>query len=375
LVYLIDLLPKNFLKNRKVNMQSQSSTERVWNVLNGQIPDRVPVLMQNFQNVANLMGLPIGDFCRSAELMAEAHLAAWNRFQYDILDLENGTVALAEALGCEVEYPEMEPPHLLSPALNSLDEVDRLKPINPTRDGTLPQLILATRLVAERLKGQACIVGEADQGAFSLAAMLLGMEKLLVSLMDPSLSDKIHCLLEFCYQQVKSLALAQFDAGASFTQIGDSIAGPDVCSPKIYQKYACPYEKRLVKELAAKGVPLILHICGDSTRIISDMARTGAQMLEVDYTINAEKCREATQGRNVLVGNVDPSNVMTLNGPRVVIEACRTAIQTMGKQGWFILSTGCTLPATTPAENVEAMMEAARRYGRYGPEGLIVIKS
>ena len=38
--------------------------------------------------------------------MAEAQLAAWERFGYDVIDLENGTAALAEACGCEVEYPE-----------------------------------------------------------------------------------------------------------------------------------------------------------------------------------------------------------------------------------------------------------------------------
>ena len=44
--------------------------------------------------------------------MAEAQIAAWDRFGYDVIDLENGTAALAEACGCEVEYPEHEPPRV-----------------------------------------------------------------------------------------------------------------------------------------------------------------------------------------------------------------------------------------------------------------------
>jgi len=155
------------------------------------------------------------EICREHRLRAQ--VAAWKRFRYDVLDLENGTVALAEALGCQVEYPENEPPRLVASVLESLDDVDRLESLDPTRDGTLPELLQATRLVANGIEDRACIVGEADQGPFSLASMLLGMEKLLMAVVTPKLSGQIHCLLEFCYEQVKRLALAQIDAGADFT--------------------------------------------------------------------------------------------------------------------------------------------------------------
>jgi uroporphyrinogen decarboxylase len=87
-----------------------TSRERVARVLAGELPDRVPVLMQNFQNTAYLAGMTLAEFCRSGARMAEAQLAAWERFGYDIIDLENGTATMAEACGCEVEYPEHEPP-------------------------------------------------------------------------------------------------------------------------------------------------------------------------------------------------------------------------------------------------------------------------
>ena len=77
--------------------------------------------MQNFQNTAYLAGMTLREFCRSGARMAEAQLAAWERFGYDVIDLENGTAALAEACGCEVEYPEHEPPRVVRPVLRSLD--------------------------------------------------------------------------------------------------------------------------------------------------------------------------------------------------------------------------------------------------------------
>jgi MtaA/CmuA family methyltransferase len=205
------------------------------------------------------------------------------------------------------------------------------------------------------------VVGEADQGPFDLAALLLGPEPFFIALMDPEQHDGLMRLLEYCYEQSLRYALAQAAAGADFVEIGDSTAGPDVCSPRVYRKFAYPFEVRLAADLAARGVPLVLHICGNTTAIMGDMAATGAALLEFDYKADMARCRTAA-GDRVLVGNVDPSGVMALGTREQVSEECRKAIQALGANGRFILSPGCTLPATTPPENVEAMMEAARGY-------------
>jgi uroporphyrinogen decarboxylase len=351
-------------------MPPLTAPERVYRVLAGQLPDRVPVLAQNFQNTAYLAGYALDEFCTSAARMAEAQLAAWERFRYDVLDLENGTVASAGALGCQVEYPRDQPPRLVGPAIQRLEDIGRLEPMDPTRDGSLPEFLKATRLVADALQGRACIVGEADQGPFNLAAMLVGMETFLLATMDPDQWPLLHRLLEFSYEQCRRLALAQIDAGADFTQVGEPLAGPDVSSPKVYRQFAFPYEQRLAWELKQRQIPFIVHICGDSTRIISEMADTGAPMLEVDAKIDMARCRQLTQGRSVLVGNVD-TTLMARGNHDEVVTAARQAIQAMGRQGEFILSSGCTLGATTPPENTQALLDAVERYGRYDQHGLI----
>jgi uroporphyrinogen decarboxylase len=297
----------------------------------------VPVLMQNFQNTAYLAGMTLAEFCRSGARMAEA-------------------------CGCEVEYPEHEPPRVVRPALRSLDKIGHLPSVDPLRDGMLPELLDATRRVTAGVAGRACVKGEADQGPFDLAALLLGPEPFLLALMQPEQHADVHRLLEYCFEQVKRYALAQAAAGADFTAIGDSTAGPDVCSPRIYRQFARPYEVRLAANLASRGVRLVIHICGNTTAIMGDIATTGAKMIEFDYKANMAGCRAAAPDVT-LVGNVDPSGVMALGTASEVLEKSRQAIKTLGRDGRFILSPGCTLPATTPPENVEAMMEAARLFG------------
>ncbi len=353
-------------------MKNMSSLERIRCVLEGKLPDRVPVLLQNFLNTAYLAGMKIGDFCKSANLMADAQLAAWERFRYDFIDLENGTAAMAEALGCEVDYPVDEPPRVVKPVLVRLDEITSLPDVDPSKDGHLPELLDAIHLVRRGISNRACIIGEADQAPFSLAALLFGIENWLVALMDPRQHKAIYSLLEYCYRQVLCYSLALAKAGADFIEIGDSLAGPDVCSPRIYREFAWPYEKRLAAELSERNIRLILHICGNATSIISDMAATGVAMLEIDYKIDPIRCRDATQDRCTLVGTIDPSGIMTMGSPEQVMEYSRRAIYTLGKQGRFILSPGCSLPAIAPAENTEALVKAAECFGRYGKSGLLI---
>jgi uroporphyrinogen decarboxylase len=346
-------------------MEALTSPQRVQRVLQGALPDRVPVLLQNFQNTAYLAGMTLRDFCLSGERMAQAQVAAWERFGYDFIDIENGTAAMAEALGCQVDYPVLEPPRVIRPALNSLQAVDTLAQVDPTRHAHLPELLKAVRLTRQKVGRLACIIGQADQGPFSLAGLALGMEAWLTALLDPDLEQAVFGLLEFCYQQVLGFCLAQADAGADFVEIGDSLAGPDVCSPRLYRKFAFPFEQRLAQELGRKSIPLILHICGNATPIIREMAATGAALLEIDYKVDGPKCRQATQDTTVLVGTVDPSGVMALGTPQDVLTASREAILTFGARGRFILSPGCSLPYNSPPENTAAMVEAAQQFGIY----------
>ncbi|NJN99233.1 MAG: hypothetical protein HC875_36640 [Anaerolineales bacterium] len=87
--------------------------------------------------------------------------------------------------------------------------------------------------------------------------------------------------------------------------------------------------------------------------------------MQVDYKINHNLCKQATRGKTTLIGTVDPSSVMTLGTSERVMEKARHDIDHLAPHGGFILSPGCTLPHTAPDDNVTALVEAARVYGRY----------
>ena len=349
-----------------------TSLDRVTTVLRGGIPDRVPVDLHNFLMVAQASGLPFPEFLQSGEAMAEGQLQAWREFGHDLLILENGTVALAEACGCSIQYLADSAPVLIKPAIESLDELDRLVVPDPYKAHLLAENLKATRIVSREIGGQVAIMGRADQGPFSLASMLLGIDTFLLALTDPENEDKLHRLLSFCLEVVFRYAVAQHEQGAHLTSIGESLSGPDVTSPKMYREFEWGYAKRLVERLQAVDILLAYHICGNATRIVDDMTATGAAVLELDYKCDLAKIKAATAGKTTILGVIDPSGVLAFGTPDLVTEKVREELALLAPGGGLILGPGCALAPETPPENVHALIETGHRYGRYGADGRLV---
>lgn len=352
-----------------------TSLERVRIVLTGGIPDRIPICLLNFQNAACFAGITVREYCLSGKRMAEAQLAYWDEFHHDIIDIENGVAAMAEAVGCEVEYPENEPPWVAKPAIESLEDINKLPDVDPINSPSLVGLIKATKIVSEKLGDTFCVRAESDQGPFSLAAEIIGEEKFLMAILDPNQREKIKKLLSYAEEQIIKFARAQINAGSHYTLIGDSIAGPDVCSPKVYREYAFPYEKSLVERLRKEGLEIGIHICGDTTVIIEDMVETSALYFELDYKVDRERVRQVTNGKITIIGTLDPANLLRRGNPEEIASKVREDIMVLGQNGRYILSPGCTLPYDTPFENVKSLVEAGRQFGWYDEHGRLSIIS
>jgi uroporphyrinogen decarboxylase len=349
-----------------------SSIERVETVLRGDIPDRVPVDLHNFLMVAQASGLPFSEFMQSGEAMAEGHIKAWHEYGHDLMILENGTVALAQACGCQVEYIDGSAPVHIAPAIGSLDEVDKLVIPDPYKAHPLIENLKATRIVSKEVGKKVFIMGRADQGPFSLASMLLGVQEFLMALADPENKEKLHRLLTFSAEVVYRYAIAQSEQGAHITSIGESLSGPDVTSPKMYKEYEWSYAKKLTNRLKEKNIQLAYHICGNATRIVGDMTETGAAILELDYKCDLQKIKQATQGKTTLLGVIDPSSVLALGTPALVAEKVKEELDVLAPGGGLILGPGCALPSITPPENIHTLIETTHRYGCYAPNGQLL---
>jgi uroporphyrinogen decarboxylase len=333
--------------------------------MSGRIPDRIPVCLHNFMMAAREAGIPMEKYRADPKAIAQAHLQAWEKYGHDCLVIDTDTTMLAEAMGAESECAPDEPGRIVRPAIRSLAEVDRLKVINPETDGRIPAILEGVRLLAKQVGNEVAIRGNADQMAFDLACMVRGTEEFLMDLASQPENPAIHQLLEVCYQGHLAVHRALMQAGAHLTSFGDSLAGPDVVSPKMFNQFARPYEQRIIKELVAEGTFTVVHICGDTTKILPFLAQYDFCGIELDYKTDAIMAKSTVGARHVLFGNIDPSGVIARGSPQRVREATRQLISAWKPGGHFILNAGCAIPPTTPPENIRALIETAQTDGVY----------
>ena len=122
-----------------------------------------------------------------------------------------------------------------------------------------------------------------------------------------------------------------------------------------------PYEKDAAACAEELGRLHVLHICGDTSMILEDLLETGSAGFELDYRTDTRKARDVMKGRAVFFGNIDPSGVLALGSPDKVAKKTRELLDLFAGNPRFVLNSGCALPATTPLDNIRAMIKEARR--------------
>jgi MtaA/CmuA family methyltransferase len=219
-------------------------------------------------------------------------------------------------------------------------------------------MLEALSRIVEALGREVWVVACMDQYPFSLAAALMGINEIMVTVFDdPPL---VEALMARCaeYQIAYGKALAA--AGADLLSGGDSPAG--LLSPGLYTSLALPSEKQVIQTLqSSTQTPVSLHICGNTLRILEEMAASGADCLEIDHWVNLEEACRRVGPDIALWGNLDPVSQLSQGNPKSVRAAALRAIEAVRSCGHrrFVLSSGCTLAVETPFENLDALLQAA----------------
>jgi uroporphyrinogen decarboxylase len=134
-------------------------------------------------------------------------------------------------------------------------------------------------------------------------------------------------------------------------------------SAEHFQRFSLPYLQKIVRSLK---VPVILHICGDTTLTLEKMAESGAKALSVGK-VDLAAAKKRVGGKVCLMGNVPTIEILLRGTAKQVRGASKECIRNAGEGGGFILSSECDIPADTPSDNITAMVKAARTYGKYPP--------
>jgi uroporphyrinogen decarboxylase len=115
----------------------------------------------------------------------------------------------------------------------------------------------------------------------------------------------------------------------------------------------------------------MLHCCGKERELIHILATEtdldSVNPLEISPMGDCDLTEvKRTDGSKIaLMGNLQTTDVMLRGSVEDVRAASKAALDAAGAGGGFILSTGDQCGRDTPDENISAMVEVARTYGKY----------
>jgi MtaA/CmuA family methyltransferase len=333
--------------------------QRIVAALAGREPDQTPVMLHNFMMAAREAGLTMAQYRSDPNAIARAHIQAVEKYGYDGVMVDVDTATLAGAAGVPVEFPEDEPAVCRGSRLRSLEEVDRLDPVDVARYPGVQIWLEAVRLLKQHFRDEVYVRGNCDQAAFSLASLLRGAQEWMLDIVDPESQERVHVLLDYCAGITNQFLALMAQTGADMISNGDSSAGTSLISPRLYRSLGKPYEKRAADCAHALGLPWALHVCGKTNPILEDLAGTGADAVDLDFKTDAALACLAFQGRVTFIGNIDPTGVLAFGTPKIVEAATRDLLATFAGNPRLIVNSGCAIPASTPPENLRAMISAA----------------
>jgi uroporphyrinogen decarboxylase len=321
--------------------------------------DRIPAYIFTGACNAKLIGASVRDLLKDYKVFLKAQIAAYERYNPDIMIMMWDLSMDIEAMGNELRYPEDSMSVVTKEFLEDKGKLSSLEVPDPKKDGRLPGYLEACADIKEVVPDAP--VSGVIAGPWTIAMGLRGANDLIVDTkMDP---EFVHELMQISTAATKSFteALSEIGIGVGYSE---APASCNLISPAIYRDFVLPYHKELVTYFKEKKVGVGIHICGNANPILDDMVSTGASNISVDSGTDLALAAEAARGKAVLIGNV-PTDYFLADSMDVMKQAIEDCLAKASNDSGYILAPGCEVPTIAPAEKIDWFMDLANEVGAY----------
>ncbi len=326
--------------------------ERMTKRLRGEAVDRPPNFDILMTFAAHYIQQPLSAYYLDHRVLCEANLAVLQPFSLDIVQAISDPYRETADWGAAIEFPPDSLPISRTPLIREWSDVDALTAPSPYTGRRMNDRREAVQYFRSQVGGEVPIMGWVE-GALAEAADLRGVANLLVDLVQEP--ERVEDLLERCVVVEIAFAKAQIEAGADIIGLGDAIASQ--ISPKMYQRFALPYEQRIFAAVHEMNALARLHICGNTTKILALMQTSGADIIDVDWMVDIGAA-QSSFGKAAVCGNFDPVAVMLQGTPEQVYQATLHCMEKGGPRSFS--AAGCEIPDGTPHDNLLAQAQALR---------------
>ena len=294
--------------------------------------------------------------CKTPELAAQVTVLPVDILGVDAAVIFSDILLLLEAMGLEVYFEGDSGPRIQKPICSQRD-VDRLHP--PDIDRHLRCVGDAIRLTAQALMPRNTPVIGFAGAPFTLACYAIdGKTERDFNKTKRFMNENPSAFAKLLKKLACGVDLhlrAQIEAGASAVQLFDTWGG--ILSRDAYRSIVLPSLRQVIASLKSLGAPVILYLNGSAPHL-ETMARSGADVLSVDWRLPLSEVRKRVGHKIVLQGNLDPSALYS--PPKKIAQATRAMLANHHGSG-LIANLGHGILPDTPVEHAMAFVDAVKR--------------
>lgn len=257
------------------------------------------------------------------------------------------------AIGAEADFSKIGVAASVKPCIEKPGDVDKIDLKVLKDDPGIAAMLESTKLMKKKM-GDETMLAVSQWGPMTLASLMYGTDSFLMMLRkDP---EGANYIMDFTKELVVEYWKLFIEAGVEHVSQAEPCASGDMISPKMFQKVAMPY-LQYTNSKVPEGVSKMIHICGNTNRILEYLPDTGTDMFSMDYKVDMKLAREKLGGKIAFAGQMNPAEVMLLGSQDDVAKDVKRCIEEAEwEKGGFIVMPGCDLAPETPLANLETMV-------------------
>jgi len=318
----------------------------------GETTQRAPWVPYTGVQIANLKGYNAQEVLQDGDKLLECLLESNKQYSPDgqpvVFDLQ----IEAEILGCNLLWAKDSPPTVSSHPLSDTKEIPSKIPART--EGRLPMVLDVMKRMKEEVGSTTALYGLVC-GPFTLASHLRSTN-IFMDMYD----DEEYVKNLMAYATDVAIAVADYYIEAGMDIIGSVDPLVSQISPEMFEQFMAADYKRFFDHVRARGALSSFFVCGDATKNLDVMAKSGPDCLSIDENIDIVAAKKITDAHNILIsGNLQLTVVMLLGNQKDCQKAAIDLMDKMGTKG-FILAPGCDMPYGVPVENIVGVGQAVQ---------------
>ena len=197
---------------------------------------------------------------------------------------------------------------------------------------------------------------------FERAWTLRGMEDLLIDMvLNPGfVDDLMDRILEYNLQAIEHMLHYDVDCirfGDDWGQQRGLIMGP-----KHWRRFIKPRVAQMYARVKAAGRSVMQHSCGAVQELFPDLVEMGLDVFNTfqPEVMDVEWCKREFGRYLTFYGGISTQQVLPRVGPGEVRADVRRMIDTIGREGGYIVAPTHAIPRDVPPQNIVAMLDVVQ---------------